>query len=186
MKNIGKCLVLSVIIRFICLNTVCAQHLTGLELTFIGASAMHEINYNEYWAIQLKATGGCAFGGGTMTGNWHTAWYKVSADQRCYYNIVSRMERGKNTRYNSANFFSISPYFAYLPENQLYKERVSKYACTFNWGLRRSFCNRFYFDGSIGVGPAHIEHRGWQAVMDLNLNIGFILFNEKNKSDQIS
>jgi hypothetical protein len=100
--------------------------------------------------------------------------------QRCYYNIDFRKEKGKNTRYNSANFFSISPYFAYLIENQFSKNRVRKYACTLNWGMRRSQSDATVKIEAIPKGPAYKEHDGWQATTDLNVSVGFILLSHAN------
>ena len=36
---------------------------------------------------------------------------------------------------------------------------------------------RFYFDGSIGLGPSYTNYnQKWEAVIDLSLSIGFKLF----------
>ena len=169
-------------INFICLLCIAsmpvfAQNMASIEAP-MGISFVYGFDYHPMQYTQIKPYVGVAFGGGLLTGNWLTVVYELTVEHRYHYNIIKRQLNGKNTLHKSANFISIKPSWAYIThKNEFGRINDYRYYCSINWGLRRSMGKRFYFDGSIGIGPAYFKFdNACIPLTNLYLSIGFQLF----------
>ena len=164
-----------------------AQNMASIEAPS-GISFVYGLDYHPVWYTQLKPAVGFAWSNNSLTGIRSEMQYGFTVEQRYYYNIIKRQSKGKNTRHKSADYFSVKPTYAFsrvkhANDNVLTsisgknKYDCNYFWCSFNWGMRRAMGQRFYFDGSIGLGPSYSTdtHR-WESMVDLNLCIGFKLF----------
>jgi hypothetical protein len=160
------------------------QNMASIEVPS-GISFVYGFDYHPKWYTQLKPTLGFAWAGGHFLGESNSRKelrYAFIVEQRYYYNMLNRQIKGKNTLNKSADFFSVKPAYTYTRVSSenifgMYEYGYHTYYCTVNWGMRRAMGKRFYFDGSIGIGPGYHSHvRTMEAVFDLNLSIGFKLF----------
>ena len=174
-----------------------AQNMASVEAIFpLGVSFVYGIDYHPKWYTQLKPNVVPSFGGGS-SGNWFSATYGLAIEQRYYYNMLKRQEQGKKTVHKSANYFSVKSAYGYSHYLKHYlDEAYDWHICTLtvNWGLRRAFGKRFYFDGSISAGFSYntydthygsiahslgyytpSEHH-WQPLFGIDLSIGYKLF----------
>ena len=167
---------------FICLfcivsMPVFAQNMASIEVPHT-ISFVYGFGKNPEHYTQIKPNVGFFFGGGYLVGDWLTFAYDLTVEHRYYYNIIKRQLNGKNTLHKSANFFSVKPSWTYITyKNEFGRNNNYRYYCSVNWGLRRSMGKRFYFDGSIGAGPAYFRiDNDWLLLANLYLGIGFKLF----------
>jgi hypothetical protein len=178
-------------IYFCALSLVClpltAQNMASIEAP-TGFSFVYGFDYHPAWYTQLKPTVGFGWVNSSFYHNRYEANCSFIVEQRYYYDIKKRESKGKNTLHKSANFFSVKP--AYRLSRERYdvnidhgqiagtkRHNVHTYYCTVNWGLRRAIGQRFYFDGSVGLGPSYSTNFDeWDVMLDLSLNIGFKLF----------
>lgn len=163
-------------LAYIPLKGVKAQDIASIEAP-LGISFVYGFDYHPLWYSQLKPTVGFGWGVDFFAGDWRLLQYGFSIEQRYYYNMLKRQKQGKKAFNKSANFFSVKPSFTYHHYlNNILIDR-SIYSCPINWGLRRNISQRFYFDGSVGVGPAYnTYHKNWSSFFDLHICIGFKLF----------
>jgi hypothetical protein len=164
-----------------------AQNMASIEIPS-GIALVYGLDYHPKWYTQLKPTVGFGWVNSSLFGKTNVVQYAFIVEQRYYYNIIKRSTKGKNTRHKSANFFSVKPAWVFsrtkydnnnpiiqLAGKNRYDEQ--RFWCSVNWGLRRAMGKRFYFDGSIGLGPGYSNYdKEWDAIIDLNLGIGFKLF----------
>ena len=163
--------------------------MASVEVPF-GVSFAYGFDYHPVWYTQLKPSAGFGWANSSFIGKSRTLQYALIAEQRYNYNIIKRQSKEKNTLHKSANFLSVKTAYVFthtkydknnpivqIFEDDKYNEHL--YYCTISWGMRRAMGKRFYFDGSIGFGPAYtytIYSHQWEAVTDLSLSIGFKLF----------
>jgi hypothetical protein len=166
---------------------ITAQNMASIEAPS-GIAFVYGLDYHPKWYTQLKPTVGFAWANSSLVGKTNEVLYAFIVEQRYYYNIVKREFKGKNTLNKSANFFSVKPAYVFArtkygknnPLVQLTGKNTFDrqiFWCSVNWGLRRAMGKRFYFDGSIGFGPYYSNYdKEWEAIIDLNISIGFKLF----------
>jgi hypothetical protein len=173
------------------LSLVClpltAQNMASIEAPS-GIAFVYGFDYHPAWYTQLKPTVGFGWANSSLIGKSKDVHYSFIIEQRYYYNIIKREAGGKNTLHKSADYFSIKPAYRLTREKHDYKivdgqiakrgwSNVHMYYCTANWGMRRALGKRFYFDGSVGLGPSYSsDFDEWGVLCDLNLSIGFKLF----------
>ena len=152
----------------------------------MGISFVYGFDYHSKWYTQLKPAVGFAWINNGFMGRSNEIQYALFVEQRYYYNMLKREEKGKRTDLKSANYFSVKPAYMlsrikYDKDNYIVqltgkdKYYSNKYWCTVNWGLRRAMGKRFYFDGSIGLGPSYLQYDGWSMTREINLGFGFLL-----------
>ena len=156
---------------------VLAQNMASIEANMgypFGVSFAYGFDFRPGQYIQIKPSVSATLNKGSI----ETVRYGIAFEHRYYYNIIKRQFNGKNTFHKSADFISLNPYWAYgliKNEDELYPTHI--YSCFVNWGLRRSLGKRFYFDGSIGIGPLYNKYENkWVLSGNLYLSIGFQLF----------
>ena len=164
---------------------VTAQNMASIEAPS-GISFVYGLDYHPVWYTQLKPAVGFAWANSYLIGRNSEVHYAFTIEQRYYYNIIKRQSKGKNTRHKSADYFSVKP--TYIFSHVKYANTITSisgrnkygynyFGCTFNWGMRRAMGQRFYFDGSIGLGPSYSTYyQHFKPNIDLNLNFGFKLF----------
>ena len=85
------------------------------------------------------------------------------------------LENRKNEKVHFESLSFCPEYGMFTIISSKYDEH--KYYCSFNWGMRRAMGKRFYFDGSIGLGPQYsVTYKEWKGIIDLYLSLGFKLF----------
>ncbi|MDR2147754.1 MAG: hypothetical protein LBE91_14970 [Tannerella sp.] len=164
---------------------VAAQNMLSIEAP-TGISLVYGLDYHPVWYTQIKPTFGFAWTRVDFLGESSELQYALIVEQRYYYNMLKRQSKGKNTLNKSANFFSIKSgyilsrvdsYDLFTQITGIDKYNTHTYYGTVNWGLRRAMGKRFYFDGSIGLGPTYLTYnKKWDVMFDLTVNIGFKLF----------
>ena len=183
-RNILK--IILCVLSMVCLPLT-AQNMASIEVPS-GIAFVYGLDYHPKWYTQLKPTIGFAWVSNSFFGKSNEVQYAFIVEQRYYYNIIKRESKGRNTFNKSANFFSVKPAYVfsrikYDKNNPLIQItgknsfEEQKFWCSVNWGLRRAMGKRFYFDGSIGLGPSYSNYdKEWEAMYDLSLSIGFKLF----------
>ena len=178
-RVIMKCFSKLLFVLFFFSIPLSAQNSASIEVP-LGISFVYSIDYHPLWHTQIKPTVGFGLGRDYIAGKWYTLIYEFSVEQRFYYNLLKRELKGKKTFHKSANFISIKPTFDYqhyLKNDMLAEVKVSVFSCPVNLGLRRSINSRFYFDGSIGLGPAYNTYdKRFYPRGNINIAIGFKLF----------
>jgi len=169
-----------IILYILCLisKPLSAQNMASIEVP-LGISFVYGLDYHPVFYTQIKPFIGFAFGDSYIAGKWSMLQYGVCVEKRYYYNMLKRQLKGKNTLHKSANFISIKPSFMYeyYLNKMLIHRNKSIYSCPFNWGLRRSISRRFYFDGSVGVGPAYnTDDKCFYFSGNLHVSIGLKIF----------
>ena len=158
-------------------SPLAAQNMASIEVPS-GISFVYGFDYHPKWNTQLKPTVGFAWANSSLVGKSNEVLYAFIIEQRYYYNIIKRESKGKKILNKSANFFSLKPAYAFARikyGKNTFDEQ--KFWCSVNWGLRRAMGKRFYFDGSIGLGSFYSNYyKEWDAIIDLNISIGFKLF----------
>jgi len=155
-----------------------AQNIASIEVP-LGISFVYGFDYHPVWYFQIKPTVGFTLGDNIITGKWFMLQYGFSVEQRYYYNILKRQLKGKQTLHKSADFISFKPFFIYQHYQNDMLEDIggSAFSVLFNWGLRRSISRRFYFEGSVGVGPGYDTYdKRFHLMSNLNACVGLKLF----------
>ncbi len=158
-----------------------AQETQKLESFFsvkaglIGVWAGYEFPVSKSITIETEI----GYQGGLLGGTCRDLEYiftsNFSAEPRYYYNFFKRIEKGKMTRLNSANFLALE--LSYFPNllTSTNKDNI-KVEKTFNvipkWGLRRSLSSQFFFDFAIGIGVAFHE-KGSSGTGALDIKFGY-------------
>lgn len=80
----------------------------------------------------------------------------ISASGRYYYNFKQRIEKGKNTNRNSANYIAILGIYgfsSFTKNDPIYiVESTRQINAGAVWGLQRNYKNRFSLDLNLGIG----------------------------------
>jgi len=157
---------------------VLAQNMASIEAPMgypMGVSFAYGFDFHPKQYIQIKPNMTTTLSGG----NIQSVIYGLAIEHRYYYNSVKRQLNGRNTLHKSADFFSLKPSWSYMSnkdKNELYPTNQIFY-CPINWGLRRALGERFYLDGSIGVGPLYNKNENaWFLQGNFYLSIGVRLF----------
>ncbi len=84
---------------------------------------------------------------------------KITLEPRYYYNFDKRVNKIKNTRYNSANYVALKAriLFPFVHSNF---NPVSSFEFQLApvWGMKRVFINKLFIDGYLGFGVSLIAH----------------------------
>ncbi len=113
---------------------------------------------------------------------WGMLGYGLSTESRWYYNYKKRQSKGKNVRCNSSGYFALQLRYAYTPYQ--YSVGIFQYdhigqntlSVMPRWGMRRNLGQRFYFDGSFGLGYIYGEYSGNGLATMLTLSLGYVFW----------
>lgn len=75
----------------------------------------------------------------------------VGLDPRFYYNLETRNNKGKNIKYNSANYLSVECLYLFRPAVSDNTSLLSGGIISPNWGIRRVYSDRWLLEFSLGV-----------------------------------
>lgn len=84
----------------------------------------------------------------------------LALEGRYYYNFDRRISKGKNTSNNSGNYFALKA--VYIPDWLTYSNSDNlsvdpQVMVTFNYGLKRSFAQNFFYEFYTGLGMIFYE-----------------------------
>jgi hypothetical protein len=107
---------------------------------------------------------------------------------RLYYNRTKRMEKGRNLRHNSGNYFGFDvdyqPPGLYWTSDQS-RSVIREFRAMPTFGLRRAFGKRMVIDGHLGIGYGYslgsniaLPHN---MVYDFRISVGVLLFQNEAK-----
>jgi hypothetical protein len=166
-------------------QTLHSQNIASIEYEVpLGVSFVYGFDRHPEFYTQVKTNVSFSFGAyreypfDDHKVNWFATLCGLTIEQRYYYNISKRQAKGKSTIHRSANFLSVKPSvrYCFYQKNRTDLTGWYLYSCPVNWGLRRAMGKRFYFDGSIGVGPAYYAFdKYWAPMLELNLCFGFVV-----------
>lgn len=100
-----------------------------------------------------------------------------SLEGRYYYNFNKRIEKGKNTMNNAANFFGLE--MSYAPDLGTIKnsdnyEFLKSFTIAPKYGFRRNLSEKFNFEFAAGPGYQWGENGNDGVVLSVDARFGFI------------
>ncbi|WP_192347692.1 DUF3575 domain-containing protein [Algoriphagus sp. Y33] len=103
-----------------------------------------------------------------------------TAEPRWYYNLEKRAKKGRTTKGNFGNFFSLKTSFhpdLFIISNY-YDKRVPDLSIIPTWGIRRAVSRQFIFETGIGLGYIHYFQKSYgytsnEGELAANLHIRF-------------
>ncbi len=118
------------------------------------------LNYERHLSgdFTLKSSLGVGFGlekGSNIDGTIYSFTPIVRAEPRYYYNFNRRIEKGKKTVYNAANYFALTAQYLFKPfitTNSPYRTYQGEASLVPKWGIKRTIGQRFNFEFAFGVG----------------------------------
>lgn len=145
------------------------KSLFNLQTGGVGLWGSHEAKLGNAFALRTEI-GFDLWEYEASNGEKSTAFVpSISLEPRWYYNIAKRAEKGKTTRRNSANFFSINVEYypdlfviGNLPDNVYIPNQIDIIP---KWGIRRHIENS-NFNYEVGAGI------GYKGYLDKNLEEG--------------
>ena len=149
-----------------------------IKIGLIGGWLSYEKAISENFTIDTEI----GYGGGFMKGTDDKTDYIftliISAEPRYYYNFNKRIEKGRKTLNNSANYLSAELF--YVPDLLTATNRnnvtVNKsFGIIPKWGFRRSLSEKINFEFAIGIGYAWGENNidGLTSALDLKFGYSF-------------
>jgi len=162
------------------------------RLTLLNPGVAYEAKTGKTNSLMLHAFLNSSFAVETdfFDGTDDIIWYvdpSLSAQYRFYYNLQKRMESGKRTAKNSANF--IAPvYEGYLTKRPLdaseseYENRRVISVIGAVWGMQRNYAGRFSLDlyAGPGVGFGKTYDYGIQGSRNIKTGVTFSLLAQVN------
>ncbi len=100
-----------------------------------------------------------------------------SLEGRYYYNFNKRIEKGKSTTNNAANFLGLE--FSYAPDLGTIKnsdnyEFLRSFSIIPKYGFRRNLSDKFNFEFAAGPGYQWTENGNHGMILGLDARFGFV------------
>lgn len=145
----------------------------SIKATFLGLSYAYEHGYARESAINFELAVAGGFGSSFISGNYWLIGPVLRLENRYYYNYLYRMEKGKKTLNNAANYLALSA--DYVPGISIGKnaEAVSSFTLLSKWGLKRALGNHFIFEFAAGAGTMYSVTDGWNLALAIDLKFGY-------------
>ncbi len=155
-----------------------AKDLFSIKAGLIGGWVSFEKAISENFTINTEI----GYEGGFLKGTDNKVDYIftsiISAEPRYYYNFNKRIEKGKKTLNNSANYLSAELF--YIPDLLTSSNRTNvtvnkSFGIIPKWGLRRSLSEKLNFEFALGIGYAWGENNinGLTSTLDLRFGYSF-------------
>lgn len=101
----------------------------------------------------------------------------LSLEGRYYYNFNRRIEKGKKTFHNAANFLALET--TYTPDwgtssNSENVAVLKTFSIIPKYGLRRNLSKKINFEFSAGPGYQWVENGNHGVTLGLDVNFGFV------------
>lgn len=150
----------------------------SLKFGIIGGWIGYEKSLSKKFTINSEI----GYEGGILINTHNKVGYvfttSFSTEPRYYYNFNKRIEKGKNTKNNAANYLSAELY--YIPDLLTSSNRknisvTQSIVIIPKWGLRRSLSEHLNFEFAIGIGYEWGENNisGMTAALDLKFGYSF-------------
>lgn len=176
MKKISILFVLT--LSIFCFSQEKATDLFNLKAGFIGGW----IGYEKALSSEITLNGEVGYEGGlyysSMLGNDLNYIFSttLSLEGRYYYNFNRRIEKGKNTRNNAANYLGLEA--TYTPDwgTSSSVDNISilrTFTLIPKYGFRRNISDKFNFEFSVGPGYQWTESRNDGLVLGVDARFGF-------------
>ncbi|MBN2814879.1 MAG: hypothetical protein JXQ80_12430 [Bacteroidales bacterium] len=145
----------------------------SIKSTFLGLSYAYEHGYARESALNFELAVAGGFGSSFIRGNYWLIGPVLRLENRYYYNYLYRMEKGKKTVNNAANYLALSA--DYVPGISIGKnaEAVRSFTLLSKWGLKRAMGNHFIFEFAAGPGAMYSETDGWSFALAIDLKFGY-------------
>lgn len=176
MKYILKVIFLSIFFTTFSQEKNKAEDIFSLKAGLIGGWVSYEKALNNNFTLNSEI----GYEGGFLKGTNDKVDYVFttifSVEPRFYYNFNKRIEKGKNTNNNSANYLSSEIFYVpnLLSSSNRENLDVNKsFGIIPKYGLRRSISKNLIFEFAIGIGYAWGENNinGVTSTLDLRLNL---------------
>ncbi len=148
----------------------------SLKLSTFSVSYNYEYSFNN----QVSVTGRAGLIMPTIL--WTSSGFHYSlnpfigAEGRYYYNYEKRRLSGKSTMFHSGNFLSIDCKYIFgaLKNSETLKNNTG-FLISPNWGLKRVFKNKMFFELSPGLNLFYTEESNFYISPRANFSFGIIL-----------
>ncbi|WP_313359830.1 hypothetical protein [Empedobacter sp.] len=137
-----------------------ATDLFNANVSFIGIGIQYEKALSENFTAvgTLDYMGGFSYSSDSYYGGSDFDYIfttRFALEGRHYYNFNRRISKGKNTKNNSGNYIALKGDF--IPDwlTSTNKDNVTvnpQGSITFNYGLKRSFAQNFFYEFYTGLG----------------------------------
>jgi hypothetical protein len=146
------------------------------KINFLAPGLEYERGLNESMTLNINTSMGFEIGYNSITGLNTYLYPSLGLQARKYYNLDKRIEKGKNTAFNSGNFIALSA-FGSTPSILNNENRVNEasYGIGPVWGMQRNYKSGFNLTLALGAGYTK-NHFGESKVAPLaGLNLGFLI-----------
>lgn len=136
-----------------------ATDLFNINLSILGVGVQYEkaLNNNLTVVGSLDYSGGFRYSNNYLYGSdfEYILTTNIALEGRYYYNFNRRISKGKNTSKNSGNYLALK--VGYVPDWLTYSNSKNlsvspQGMVTFNYGLKRSFAQNFFYEFYTGLG----------------------------------
>ncbi len=127
----------------------------GLQTGLVGFWSQHELRLSNQFALRSE------IGAELMTVTYSNDEDEsilapvISVEPKWYYNLEKRVNKGRNIKGNSGNYFSVKA--NYNPDwftiGNSHGVKLNHLAILPKWGIRRVYGKHFTFETGIGIGP---------------------------------
>lgn len=156
-----------------------ATDIFNAKAGFIGAW----IGYEKALSSDFTLNGELGYEGGFFYSSWVSDKVNfiftttLSLEGRYYYNFDRRIEKGKNTKNNSANFIAIEA--EYTPDwgtssNADNVNVLRTFTIIPKYGFKRNLSDKFNFEFSIGPGYQWVEKYDGGIILGFDARFGFV------------
>ena len=160
-------------------NSQINKSVTGLQIGLFGVDFYNESRLSNELALRSELSLFPAVWGEDLYTKIGVAFYPaITLQPKYYYNLSSRIEKGRNTKNNSANYLAVQ--FRYIPNwfvisNKDVEIRNQIHVIP-TFGIRRNFAENFNYEFKAGLGYGTTfgyDQNQSGAVIDLTLKLGF-------------
>ena len=136
-----------------------ATDLFNINLSILGVGVQYEkaLNNNFTAVGSLDYSGGFRYSNNYLYGSdfEYILTTNIELEGRYYYNFNRRISKRKNTSNNSGNYLAVKA--VYIPDWLTYSNSKNlsvdpQGMITFNYGLKRSFAQNFFYEFYTGLG----------------------------------
>ncbi|NLN34065.1 MAG: hypothetical protein GX159_10790 [Flavobacteriaceae bacterium] len=156
-----------------------ATDVFSAKLGLIGAW----VGYEKALSPDFTINGEIGYEGGFFYSSWvsdrvnYVFTTTFSLEGRYYYNFNRRIEKGKNTMNNAANFLAVETDFTpgwatSSSVDNIYVLRT--FTVSSKYGFRRNLSNRFNFELATGPGYQWAEGGSEGVILALDVRFGFV------------
>jgi hypothetical protein len=129
--------------------------LTKLDLGGQGIGLTYEPRLSNKMTVDISAGvgGGYDISEGSIEINYLKPAFYFSLTPKYFYNRQSRIDKGKETRFNSGNYFGLR--IKYVTPNDRKSDLTgNSILANVHWGIQRAIGNHWTFNSHIGAGYA--------------------------------